>query len=47
MTQACPWDIKICVDGTWVYREPERQCAFRECWSSYKPPEMDTTKSQS
>nr|CCA14883.1 AlNc14C7G923 [Albugo laibachii Nc14] len=28
----CPWDIKICGDGTWVYREPERNCQFSSCW---------------
>ncbi|KAL4109402.1 hypothetical protein PRIC1_001102 [Phytophthora ramorum] len=29
--QACEWDIKICGDGTWVYRVAERSCEFDEC----------------
>ncbi|DBA00620.1 TPA: hypothetical protein N0F65_007749 [Lagenidium giganteum] len=27
----CDWDIKVCVDGTWVYRDPDNNCAFKEC----------------
>lgn len=31
MLQACRWDIKMCVDGTWVYRSAEINCEFEEC----------------
>ncbi|KAE9006918.1 hypothetical protein PR001_g16044 [Phytophthora rubi] len=29
--QACTWDIKICDDGTWVYRAANRDCEFDDC----------------
>ncbi|KAE8907709.1 hypothetical protein PF003_g8162 [Phytophthora fragariae] len=29
--QACTWDIKICDDGTWVYRAADRDCEFDDC----------------
>ncbi|CEG37022.1 uncharacterized protein PHALS_04487 [Plasmopara halstedii] len=29
--QACNWDIRMCVDGTWVYRAADRHCDFEEC----------------
>ncbi|KAL3672018.1 hypothetical protein V7S43_002683 [Phytophthora oleae] len=29
--QACRWDVKMCVDGTWVYRSAEINCEFEEC----------------
>lgn len=30
--KACVWDIKICGDGTWVYRDPNANCSFPKCW---------------
>ncbi|KAG6951153.1 hypothetical protein JG688_00013856 [Phytophthora aleatoria] len=29
--QACKWDIKMCIDGTWVYRAAELNCEFDQC----------------
>lgn len=36
--QACEWDLKICGDGTWVYPDPEKNCAFPECWVAFRTP---------
>ncbi|KAI9997571.1 hypothetical protein PInf_001491 [Phytophthora infestans] len=34
--QACKWDIKMCADGTWVYRSAEINCEFDECSAGYQ-----------
>ncbi|GAB9468387.1 hypothetical protein Gpo141_00005704 [Globisporangium polare] len=36
--QACEWDLKICGDGTWVYPDSEKSCAFPECWVVFRTP---------
>lgn len=28
--QACEWDVRMCIDGTWVYRVVDLHCNFEE-----------------
>lgn len=30
-TKVCPADVRQCSDGSWVGRDPRRNCAFRSC----------------
>lgn len=45
--QKCEWDVRVCVDGTWVNRNPDRNCDFDECWVHLKiPPPVALDASQ-